>query len=392
MFFNSKPHKPRKRSYYPFSKNYPGKRGNSYDIGESRTRRERDERNNIIFYVSLILIFIASFIIFSVAIKLSKRPVSGNAEINAAAFDGAYNAVQISEDALEGGIAYDLFKTELAGSNANAVAIDFKTAQGNLNFPCKNENAVKIGAVDDMPSRSVEIINDLKKHNYKIIARIYCFEDRRAAALISGAGVREKDSGTVWLDNSAQNDGNPWLNPYSPAAVNYILDIIKESIDCGADMILLNSVCFPSGPKISSAVFTADENAKPGNEVLLDFIKRAENACGDIPLAVHMPSDKALNGSKALYGGTIINSAADYNAIDFTSACVTADFEFNGTVYTKDNFSENSLIQAAVPALTDKDSNAYPDKEIIPIIDDEIYVSALENLGIYNYIIIKQAK
>ena len=392
MFFNSKPNKPRKRSYYPFSKNYPGKTGDSYDIGESRTRRKRDERNNIIFYVSLILIFTASFIIFSVAIKLSKRPIGVSSEINASKFDGAYKCVCLPDDALDGGIAYELFKTELAGSDVNSVVVDFKNIDGCINFPCENENAEKAGAVQDMPSDSEEIINDLKKHNYKIIARIHCFEDRRAAALIPGAGVREKDSGTIWLDDSAQNDGNPWLNPYSSAAVNYILDIIKDSVDFGADMILLDSVCFPSGPKIKSAVFTEDESANPKNEVLLNFIKRASDVCGEIPLSVYMPCDKALNGSKALYDGSIINSSAKYNVIDFTSGAISGDFEYNGAVYTKENFSENLLIQAAVPALTDKNSTAYPDKPVIPVIDDEIYVSALENLGIDNYIIIKQEK
>ena len=73
MLFDDNNVKPRKRSYYPFSKNYPGKRGNSYDIGESRTRRKKEKRNMIVFYVVLAFLFVAVFIAASVSIKLSQR-------------------------------------------------------------------------------------------------------------------------------------------------------------------------------------------------------------------------------------------------------------------------------------------------------------------------------
>lgn len=384
MLFNSNRHQPRKRSYYPFSKNYPGKRGNSYDIGESRTRRKKDERNNIIFYISLIFVFVAVFIASSVAIRLSERPIKSTADTKAAEFNGAYKAIYMPDEALDGGIAYDLFRTELSNADANAVVIDFKSNTGMLNYASAN----KIASESEEYSDAQKIINTLKAGNYKIIARIYCFEDRIAASMISGAGVREKGSNTIWLDESAQNDGNPWLNPYSSAATNYLISIVKESIDCGADMILLASVSFPTGSRLENAVFTTDEDAKSKNETLLNFIKRAKDACGDIPLAVYMPADKALNGSKMLYDGSIIDSAADYNVIDFRTESLSDGFEFDGKVFTKENFSENSLIQTAVPVLTDEKSESYPNKTIIPIINDKIYISALENLGVSDYILI----
>ncbi len=388
MLFNSNRQKPRKRSYYPFSKNYPGKRGNSYDIGESRTRREKDERNNIIFYISLIFIFAAVFVVSSVAIRLSGRPIKSTVDTKAAEFNGAYKAVYMPDEALDGGIAYDLFRTELSNSDANAVVIDFKSNTGMLNYASADKTALKIGAAREEYSNAQKIINDLKTGNYKIIARIYCFEDRIAASMISGAGVREKGSNTVWLDESAQNNGNPWLNPYSSAATNYLISIVKESIDCGADMILLASVSFPSGSRLENAVFTTAEDAVPKNEILLKFIKKVKAVCEDTPVAVYMPADKALNGSKMLYDGSIIDSAADYNVIDFRTESLSDGFEFNGKVFTKENFSENSLIQTAIPALTDEESESYLNKTIIPIINDKIYISALENLGVSDYILI----
>ena len=72
MQFQNKNVKPRKKSYYRFSKNYPSKSGNIYAIGESRTRRKKEKRNRKIFYASLVLVFAAVFLIVSVARNLSR--------------------------------------------------------------------------------------------------------------------------------------------------------------------------------------------------------------------------------------------------------------------------------------------------------------------------------
>lgn len=390
MLFKSNQPKPRRRSYYPFSKNYPGVRGSSYDIGESRTRRKKDERNNIIFYFSLIILFIVVFIVSSVAIMISRKPIAKNNNDIAAEFNGAYKALYMPDEALDGGIAYDLFRTELTSVKANAVVVDFKRSDGMLNYLSNNETAIKIGATKDAYTNALNTINDLKKSGYKIIARIYCYQDSVAAAMISGAGIKEENSNTVWLDNSAHADGSPWLNPYSNSANNYLINIIKESIDSGADMVLLSAVSFPSSSRLDKAVFTTDEDAKPRNEILQSFIKRVASSCGDTPVAIYMPADVALNGSKSLYDGSIFESDAKFNAIDFRPDVLQDNFEFNGQSFKKESLSENSLIQVAIPQFKERISGINSKTAIIPIINDEIYISALENLEIESYILISE--
>ena len=55
----------------------------------------------------------------------------------------------------------------------------------------------------------------------------------------------------------------------------------------------------------------------------------------------------------------------------------------------KKDINENTLIQLSVPILTQKLDDNFTTKGIIPIVDDEIYIATLENMGIENYIIIK---
>ena len=75
MAFDNRDIKPRKKSYYPFSKNYPGRRsGTSYAIGESRTRKKKEKRKESVFSVFLVFFFVLVFVIAAVSINLSKKP------------------------------------------------------------------------------------------------------------------------------------------------------------------------------------------------------------------------------------------------------------------------------------------------------------------------------
>lgn len=389
MLFQEKETKPRKKCYYPFAKNYPGKRGSSYDIGESRTRRKKEKRNGVIFYSSLVVLFVAVFIIASVASDLSKRPIerSGN---KAAEYDGQLKALYMPDDALSGGIAFDLFTSQLNEAKANAVVIDFKKADGTLNYDSSFPAAIDINASSGAYQSAKETISRLKESGYKIIARIYCYEDTLASSMLSGAAVTEKDTVTVWLDDSAQNDGNPWLNPYSQTAENYLLGIIAESVSVGADVVMLAAVSFPSGNRTDRAFFAGEaESVESRNSVLHSFIDKAAAVTVDVPVVVYMTADEALNGSSLLYSGSIFDSGALFDAVDFRAQSLTDGFAVGAQTYSQQSFTQNTLIQAAVPLLKEKTEENYTTKGVIPIIDDEIYVSTLENLGINNYILIK---
>ena len=116
MAFDNRDIKPRKKSYYPFSKNYPGRRsGTSYAIGESRTRKKKGKTQKIVFSVFLVFFFVLVFVIAAVSINLSKKREHELTGVPAE-YDGKLRALYMPDDVLDGGIAFDLFKTELTGN------------------------------------------------------------------------------------------------------------------------------------------------------------------------------------------------------------------------------------------------------------------------------------
>lgn len=386
MFENNKNLKPRKKSYYPFSKNYPGRRtGTAYAIGESRTRRKKERGNTVAYAIFLAVAFVVVFLSASVIFMLSGRPLS-HGTTNVSAEDGQWKAVYITADELAGGIAFDLFQNTLAESDASAVMLDFKNADGMLCAAAEGGTSAEIGAAAHTVSGAAETVQRLKASGYKIIARIYCFQDPIAAAMLPNAAVTEADGVTVWLDESARNGGEPWLNPYAQNAQGYLLQVIREAVDFGADNILLCSVSFPTGRYTDRAFFPGEaESLYSRNAVLHDFIEQAELVTGDVPLTVSMPLSAALYGDSARFGGGIFDSAAAFAAVDYDRTALSQGAALGTVTYTADLPSEQ-LISGTAAQISEKLSENYRTKSVIPLIYSKEDIVFLKNAGIQNYI------
>ena len=69
----------KRKSYYGFAKNYPGKLGSSkYVIGESKIVRRNETIRKIVIAIIVIFLFIASYVITSVGFDISERKPNNN--------------------------------------------------------------------------------------------------------------------------------------------------------------------------------------------------------------------------------------------------------------------------------------------------------------------------
>ena len=64
----------KRKSYYGFAKNYPGKLGSSkYVIGESKIVRRNEIIRKIVIAVIVVFLFIASYVITTVGFNISNK-------------------------------------------------------------------------------------------------------------------------------------------------------------------------------------------------------------------------------------------------------------------------------------------------------------------------------
>ena len=69
----------KRKSYYGFAKNYPGKLGSSKDvIGESKIVRRNETIRKILIVIIIAFLFVASYVITTVGFNISNKEPNNN--------------------------------------------------------------------------------------------------------------------------------------------------------------------------------------------------------------------------------------------------------------------------------------------------------------------------
>lgn len=201
---------------------------------------------------------------------------------------------------------------------SNTAVMTFKDGNGYLTYRSNLMQQSLLKSNEKARYRTDWTSRDLsKKAEQRIIAVIHCFDDPLAAGRMTEAAILQRDTGSVpWMD--AQ--GKRWLNPWSEAAREYLLAVVREVIAFGANDILLCGLRFPDG-NLQAAEFPGAGEADPAdpaarNAVLRSFIEEAREAAGEAAeLYVLLTAQEAREGSDAI-GGELWGCAADYIAVD----------------------------------------------------------------------------
>lgn len=189
-------------------------------------------------------------------------------------FDKETVAVCVPEEKLYNSMDYHGFLKSL-DEEVTAVVIDMKTKAGTVTYRSNQVSVANAGASHENAFALDSRIKTAKDMGFDVITRIYAFEDSTAPYNAIDMAIRyEAEDGILWLDDSVDNGGKPWLNPYSDTAQKYILDIVYDAIDSEADAILLEGLRFPEEDGMEYAYFGvgAEETEKAG--ILSDFAKR----------------------------------------------------------------------------------------------------------------------
>ena len=183
-----------------------------------------------------------------------------------------------------------------------------------------------VGAAAENAIDLASYIDTARRAGYDVIARIYAFEDSTAPYNSADMAIRyESEDGVLWLDDSVDNGGKPWLNPYSDTAQKYVLDIVYDAVDLGVDAILLDGVRFPEeNAAMDYAYFGVGTEETGRGEILARFAKRVYSAVVTSGTDVLMTFDghAVVTGDTAVYGG----SPMDFDADGFAPYINLGDF------------------------------------------------------------------
>lgn len=294
----------RLKGYYKFSKKYPSRNAESYAIGESRKMKKKEKARKIVFAVLLCCLFVATFILVSVSMALSNRPLANNIEneeLISVDNLGTIRATYIENTVL--GEISDLSKElkKAKKNGCNAVMLDFKTQEGYVTVGTKSD---KYYSIDNV------IVEKIKAEGFIIIARIFCFEDSYAPQRLGAFVYENQEKTKIWFDAPAISGGRVWLDPTNQRATNYICSVIDVAVEMGADCIYLQSVEFPQSREGTPVFFSQDSATLNRNLVLMQFIEQAVKEAGKCPVIIGVPLEGADGGNQEKWGGTLFDTAA----------------------------------------------------------------------------------
>lgn len=243
-------------------------------------------------------------------------------------------AVAVPEELIYDSTEFYSFLKSL-GEDVTAIVVDMKTKDGTITY---NSNQVSVLAAGAAHENAVDLdqrIRTARNLGFDIVARIYAFEDRTAPFNANDMAIRYKsEDGILWLDDSVDNGGKPWLNPYSDTAQKYILDVIYDAVDFEVDAILLEGMRFPEDEGMEYAYFgvTSEEISK--DEILLQFAKRIYSSVviTDTDIIIGFDSFSFVSGS-GVYGENPFGLSGDGYAPkididDFIGKKINSDFYF----------------------------------------------------------------
>ena len=187
-------------------------------------------------------------------------------------------------------VASSRFKTILDTAKVagiNTVVFDLKNMNGDVFFSVPQKDEMR-------QDRYINIINiprtvkALHEHNMRAVSRIVMFHDQFSAKMDSTLRAKSVE-GKSWKENERRKAS--WLDSSNSSVQEDLLYLIEQAARSGVDEIQLDYVRFPTGGKLSNAVFqfmeedeiyaASDSNyvkrTKP--DIIEDFVRRAKEIC-----------------------------------------------------------------------------------------------------------------
>ena len=243
-------------------------------------------------------------------------------------------AVIVPEECLYSSIDYYGFLKSL-DEEITAVVIDMKTKNGTVTYISDQVSVKTAGATHEKAMNLGARVKTAKDLGFDVVTRIYAFEDSTAPYNATDMAIRYGSAdGLLWLDDSVDNGGKPWLNPYSDTAQKYILDIIYDAVDSDTDAILLEGVRFPEDEGMEYAYLGVSAEETSASEIIAQFCKRvyAATVVTEADLIIGFESYETVTDS-GVYGEDPLSLPADgfspaININDFVGKKFSTDFYF----------------------------------------------------------------
>ncbi|HEV3194322.1 MAG TPA: putative glycoside hydrolase [Polyangiaceae bacterium] len=197
---------------------------------------------------------------------------------------------------------------KVATHGMNAIVLDAKDYMGPVSYPTKVRLALEIGAANDPPIADfARAIRFAHARGILIIARIPCFHDPWAAKHAPRLSLMNKSGRPFQMG---------WTDPSNVEVQDYVVDLVREAVELGADEVQLDYVRFPvQAHGIANAAMPAPDGHR--SQAMKAFVHRVH----EVTQAKHVPL------SLDLFGVTATGELSDIEALGQNLSVLASEAE-----------------------------------------------------------------
>ena len=182
---------------------------------------------------------------------------------------------------------------QLKAQGVEYAVLTLKDAAGNIYYA--SQAAAAAGGIVAEPLDAGHIAAILREEKLIPVAQLAAFKDPISPRTDPSMAIHYNGS-ALWLD--AQKNGNPWLNPYSTAAVEYVGDLVEEVQQLGFEQVVLTNVQFPKLSKKQD--YGTTNGVSRADQLKADIAALQDRLSGKVTLWFSYTLDQCKNSSVAL--------------------------------------------------------------------------------------------
>ena len=182
---------------------------------------------------------------------------------------------------------------QLKAQGAEYGLVTLKDANGVIYYA--SGAAAAAGSVTAAPVNPARIAAIFREESIIPAAQLAAFKDPASPRTDPSMAIHYNGD-ALWLD--AQKNGNPWLNPYSEAAVEYVGDLVEELHGMGFEQVVLTNVQFPKLSKKQD--YGTTNGVSRADQLRADIAALQDRFAGSVTLWFSYTLDQCNTSSVAL--------------------------------------------------------------------------------------------
>ncbi len=207
------------------------------------------------------------------------------------------------------------------------VIVPLKTVGGNLHYATTIADASTSSTVVAATELGV-IYDTISEQGYTPVAAINALEDSIYPKVYADAAYRIAGTQERWLDAAPENDGKPWLSPFSDLAIDYLSSLSAEAVQAGFTVILCEGLTFPQFSEDDLAQLDPRAGSADRGSALVNTANAMQQAADGAVFLVAVDGEALRSGEadlfsagKPLYADGVVVTFTEENAAEKERIC-----------------------------------------------------------------------